>query len=132
MIVVAAPTSRIGSQLLGHLLGRAQLRVVARDPSRLSKEIRAQADVVIGSHGDPKIISAALDGADTVFWLVPPDPKADDIVDYDRRFTTPCGHTVSATPSLNTASGASCTSPLSAAAMTAWPGTCPRRWRWTS
>jgi hypothetical protein len=52
-IVVTAPTSRIGSQLLGHLVGHAELRVVARDPARLREDVREQTDVIIGSHGDP-------------------------------------------------------------------------------
>ncbi len=89
MIVVTAPTSRIGSQLLGHLVGRAELRVIARDPARLREDVREQTDVVIGSHGDPDVIRAAVDDADTVFWLVPPNPQADDVTAYYRQFTAP-------------------------------------------
>ncbi|GAB7050882.1 NAD(P)H-binding protein [Catenuloplanes indicus JCM 9534] len=52
------------------------VRVVARDPARLAPGVAAQAEVVTGSHGDPDVMAAAVDGADTVFWLVPPDPAA--------------------------------------------------------
>lgn len=89
MIVITAPTSTIGSQVLDRIVGHAELRVVARDASRLPQNVREQVDVVSGSHADPTTIRAALDGADTVFWLVPPDPHADDVVDYYRQFTAP-------------------------------------------
>lgn len=89
MIVITAPTSRIGSQLLTRLTGFADIRVIVRDPSRLSADVRDRTEIVPGSHADPGTISAALDGADTVFWLVPPSSDAADVVDYYRRFTAP-------------------------------------------
>ncbi|GAA2694470.1 NAD(P)H-binding protein [Actinoplanes palleronii] len=80
MIVVTAPTSQIGSQLLGHLLAAdAEVRVIARDPDRLKPEIRDRVDVVRGSHGDADVVNAAFDGAESVFWLAPPDDRADDL-----------------------------------------------------
>ncbi len=30
-----------------------------------------------------------VDGADTVFWLVPPNPQADDVTGYYRQFNAP-------------------------------------------
>ncbi|WP_420142143.1 NAD(P)H-binding protein [Sphingomonas sp.] len=77
MIVVTTPTGDIGSQVVSRLIrARAPLRLIARDPARLAAEVRAHADIVTGSHGDPAVLRAALDGADTVFWLTPPDLKA--------------------------------------------------------
>ena len=77
MIVITAPTSNIGSQVLDRLLGgRTDLRVVAREPARLSDQVREQAEVVPGSHGDAQVVHRAFEGADAVFWLPPPDPTA--------------------------------------------------------
>ena len=77
MIVVTAPTSNIGRQVLAHLLARqAQVRVVARDPMKLSDETRQAVEVIEGSHSEANVVSKAFRGADTVFWLVPADPQA--------------------------------------------------------
>ncbi|MFG2616953.1 NAD(P)H-binding protein [Streptomyces sp. NPDC048507] len=76
MIVITAPTGNIGSRLLPLLLesphGEA-LRVVVRDPARLPAPVRERVEVVVGSHGDPEVVGRAFEGADAVFWLVPPD-----------------------------------------------------------
>ncbi|MEU6992734.1 NAD(P)H-binding protein [Streptomyces sp. NPDC046465] len=78
MIVITAPTGNIGRHLLPLLLESApargeQLRVVVRDPARLSDEVRERVEVISGSHGDADVVDRAFDGADAVFWLVPPD-----------------------------------------------------------
>ena len=48
--------------------------VIARDKSKLPSEVRARAEVIEGSHGDAAVIDQALDGANALFWLAPPDP----------------------------------------------------------
>lgn len=74
MIVITTPTGDIGRQVLQHLLETsAAIRVIVRDPSRLPADIRARVEIVQGSHGDSAVINQAFDGADAVFWLVPPD-----------------------------------------------------------
>ncbi|MFJ2738381.1 NAD(P)H-binding protein [Streptomyces sp. NPDC087440] len=76
MIVITAPTGNIGRALLPLLLDSAHgepLRVVVRDPARLPEEVRGRTEVVTGSHGDPEVVDRAFEGADAVFWLVPPD-----------------------------------------------------------
>ncbi|MGB8423430.1 NAD(P)H-binding protein [Paraburkholderia sp.] len=89
MIVVTAPTSMIGQQVVTHLLDAgAAIRMIARDPSRLSLEIRDRVEVVEGSHSDTRVVDTAFDGADSVFWLLPPDPGAKSVeaayVDFTR------------------------------------------------
>jgi uncharacterized protein YbjT (DUF2867 family) len=89
MIVVTAPTGRIGHQVLGSLPGSGEpVRVIVRDPSRLPAGARARVQVVTGSHGDADVVDRAFEGADAVFWLVPPDPRADSVeaayVDFTR------------------------------------------------
>lgn len=90
MIVVTAPTGNIGRQLLQHLLGRDEpLRVIARDPSRLPPEVHERAEVVQGSHGDASVVHRAFAGADAVFWLVPPNPRAESLEAAYPDFTRP-------------------------------------------
>jgi uncharacterized protein YbjT (DUF2867 family) len=77
MIVVTTPTGNIGSQVLGDLLSKNEpIRVIARDPERLALEARKRVEVVAGSHSDGAIVNKAFQGADSVFWVVPPDPRA--------------------------------------------------------
>ncbi|MFI6373505.1 NAD(P)H-binding protein [Streptomyces sp. NPDC050546] len=78
MIVITAPTGNIGGHLLPLLLDSApalgeELRVVVRDPARLPGTVRDRVEVITGSHGDAEVVGRAFDGADAVFWLVPPD-----------------------------------------------------------
>lgn len=90
MIVVTAPTSNIGHQVLELLLDSdASVRVIARDPLRLSPEILARVEVVEGSHGDEKVVDRAFQGADSVFWLVPPNPTAISVEAAYLDFTQP-------------------------------------------
>lgn len=89
MIVVTAPTGNIGSQVLANLLESGEpIRVIARDPSRLPPKVRERVEVVHGSHGDAAVVNNAFANADTVFWLVPPDPHASSVeaayVDFTR------------------------------------------------
>ncbi|KAA9159598.1 NAD(P)H-binding protein [Amycolatopsis acidicola] len=80
MIVVTTPTGTIGRQVADTLLDRgAPVRVIVRDPARLSARIREQAEVVQGSHADADVLAKAFAGADAVFWLVPPNPHADSL-----------------------------------------------------
>jgi uncharacterized protein YbjT (DUF2867 family) len=81
MIVITTPTGDIGSKVLDSLLDgehatTEDLRVVVRDPTKLSKRLAGIVDIVKGSHSDAHIVDRAFDGADAVFWLVPPDPTA--------------------------------------------------------
>ncbi|WP_405897477.1 NAD(P)H-binding protein [Streptomyces sp. NBC_00727] len=90
MIVVTAPTGRIGHQVLDALLdGGEKVRVIARDPARIAPEARERVEVVQGSHSDPRVLSEAFEGTDSVLWLVPPNPRADDIREHYLGFTRP-------------------------------------------
>jgi uncharacterized protein YbjT (DUF2867 family) len=73
MIVVTTPTGNIGQQILyGILDSGVPVRVIARDPARLPSDIRKHVEVIEGSHGDAGVVERAFEGADSVFWLVPP------------------------------------------------------------
>jgi uncharacterized protein YbjT (DUF2867 family) len=89
MIVVTTPTGNIGSQVLRELVsGDEPIRVIARDAGRLTPETRERVEVVPGSHSDSAVVNKAFAGADSVFWLVPPDPRAASVeaayVDFTR------------------------------------------------
>jgi uncharacterized protein YbjT (DUF2867 family) len=90
MIVVTTPTGSIGSQVLQGLLDRdAPVRVIARDPSSLGAHVQGRVEVVQGSHGDSDVVTRAFAGADTVFWLVPPDYRTHSIEASYVEFTRP-------------------------------------------
>jgi hypothetical protein len=90
MIVVTAPAENIGHQVLSHLLvAGASARVIVRDASKLPEPIRNRVEVVEGSHGDAGIVERAFAGADTLFWLVPPNPKARTVDEAYVDFTRP-------------------------------------------
>jgi uncharacterized protein YbjT (DUF2867 family) len=77
MIVVTTPTGQIGSRLVRRLLDQdKEVRVIVRDASRLEDTVRARVEAVEGSHDDPAVLDKALPGADAIFWLVPPNPRA--------------------------------------------------------
>jgi len=90
MIVITTPTGLIGHQVLEHLLDSGEaLRVIVRDPSRLAPEARKRVELVEGSHGDPDVVDEAFAGADAVFWLAPPDPRAESVEAAFLDFTRP-------------------------------------------
>ncbi len=89
MIVITTPTGDIGHQVLQSLLDSGEpIRVIARDPSRLTAQVREHVEIVQGSHGDSEVVNQAFVGADSVFWLVPADPQAQSVraayVDFAR------------------------------------------------
>ncbi|EFC85555.1 NAD(P)H-binding protein [Parafrankia sp. EUN1f] len=90
MIVVTTPTGNIGRQVLANLLRDGEsVRVIVRDPTRLPAQVRDRVEVVRGSHGDADVVNEAFDGAAAVFWLVPPDPTAEDLKASYLEFTQP-------------------------------------------
>jgi uncharacterized protein YbjT (DUF2867 family) len=90
MIVITTPTGQIGSQVLENLLDTDKaLRVIVRDASDLSPEARARVEIVEGSHSDASVVDEAFAGADAVFWLAPPDPRAPSVEAAFVGFTRP-------------------------------------------
>ncbi|HEY1478430.1 MAG TPA: NAD(P)H-binding protein [Gaiellales bacterium] len=90
MIVVTTPTGTIGRQVLENVLRADEpIRVIVRDASRLPEDVREHVEVVEGSHGDPDVVDSALAGADSIFWLVPPDFQADSVDAAYVGFTRP-------------------------------------------
>jgi uncharacterized protein YbjT (DUF2867 family) len=93
MICVTTPTGNIGSQVLHNLLAAGEsVRVVARDPAKLPPEIRDRIEVIQGSSDDIRVLLDAMDGADALFWCVPPPFRASDPMAHYLHFTAAaCG-----------------------------------------
>ncbi len=95
MIVVTAPTGKIGRQVLaGVLEANAPVRVIVRDAGKLPDSIRNRIEVIEGSHGDAGVVDRAFAGADSVFWLVPPNPRAATVEEAYVGFTRPAAEAV--------------------------------------
>ena len=90
MIIITTPTGHIGSQVLEKLLKTDEkLRVIARDPSKLSGEAKERAEIIQGSLDDPEVVSKAYEGADELFFVVPPDMQYMDVNEYYLGFAGP-------------------------------------------
>ncbi len=90
MIVVTTPTGNIGKQVLADLLQSGEaVRVIVRDASKLPADIGQRIEVIEGSHGDMDVVNRAFQGADTVFWVVPPDMQTKDVTAAYVNFTRP-------------------------------------------
>jgi uncharacterized protein YbjT (DUF2867 family) len=90
MIVVTIPTGKIGSQLVPSLLAANQrVRVVVRDPAKLPPEIRERAEIIQGAADDARVVDRALEGADALFWVVPPGLRTHNDTSYYLEFSQP-------------------------------------------
>lgn len=90
MIVITTPTGHIGSKVLAELLKTDEkLRVIARDPSKLSDEVKERVAVIQGSLDDPEIVAEAYHGANQLFYVVPPSMQYTDVNEYYTQFATP-------------------------------------------
>ncbi len=90
MIVVTTPTGDIGSKVVQNLLAaNAAVRVIARDPARLDANVRARVEIVQGSSDDESVVMQALEGAESLFLVVPPSFTAGNIRECYLRFARP-------------------------------------------
>lgn len=76
-IVINTPNSNIGRVLTQRLLasGDHKVTVISRDPSKIA-DLQG-AIVAKGSFEDAATLKAAFEGADTLFWLTPPNYRPD-------------------------------------------------------
>jgi uncharacterized protein YbjT (DUF2867 family) len=95
MIVVTTPTGKIGSELVPRLLAAGEsIRVIVRDPEKLAPQLLGKVDVAKGSTDDPGVLSAAFEGAEAVFLVVPFPFNVEDIEEYYARFIRPAAEAV--------------------------------------
>jgi uncharacterized protein YbjT (DUF2867 family) len=90
MILVTTPTGHIGSQLVQNLLDAGEaVRVIARDPAKLAPGIRPKVEIVQGSSDDEAVLMRALEGAESLFLVVPPSFTTSDDKEHYLQFTRP-------------------------------------------
>jgi uncharacterized protein YbjT (DUF2867 family) len=96
MIVVTTPTGKIGSQVVQHLLAANEaVRVIVRDPVKLTKDVRSRVEIIEGSSDEDDVLSRALAGAESLFLVVPPSFAAnDDVTEAYLRFARPASRAI--------------------------------------
>ncbi len=95
MIVITTPTGAIGHQVLANVIGSGEkIRVIARDASKIPGSIRQRVEIIEGSHGDADVVNKAFDGADCIFWLVPPDFQATSLEQAYVGFSRPAAEAI--------------------------------------
>lgn len=83
-IAITGPTGNIGSKLVRLLLDRPehQLILLARDRRRVAEFESAGAEVRTGDLQDANYVNRATAGADSLFWMIPPDLTTPDITEF--------------------------------------------------
>jgi uncharacterized protein YbjT (DUF2867 family) len=92
MLLITTPTGHVGRQVVENLLdsgGTEAIRVLVRDPARLSPRVRDRVEVVQGSLDDVDTVAKALAGVDTAFWVVPPEPRSESLHGHVLRYAGP-------------------------------------------
>lgn len=83
-IAITAPCGNIGQQLLRRLLdAHVDVRAMSRNPQNLA--CSPWMKKIAGSIHDVADVRRMLEGADTVFWAIPPDFQSPDVLDWYRR-----------------------------------------------
>lgn len=81
-IFVTTPTGNIGSKIVDELIARGEnVHVLARDPAKLTQDVRDRATVHVGDLLDEAVVVEATEGAVALFWLTPPMWAAPDVRD---------------------------------------------------
>ena len=81
--VITAPTGNIGSSLVERLLeSNADLTLLVRNPDKLGATIRSRVKVQQGELQDAAFVQRATQGAEALFFLMPPNYTAPDVRAY--------------------------------------------------
>ncbi len=86
-ILITGATGYIGRKLKQRLLTRCdlQLRLLVRDPTRISAAARQGTDIIKGDTFDQGVLQNALAGVDTAFYLIHSMGAGGDYASRDRR-----------------------------------------------
>ena len=86
MYVVTGANGNIGRRISEALLAeRKQVRVISRDAKRLQPLATLGADVWASSLQDEELLTAAFEGATAVYVMIPPNPKSENLREYQNR-----------------------------------------------
>ncbi len=98
-ITVTTPTGHIGSKLSNLLVDRgAEVTVIARDAAKVKDLASRGVRVVAGEHSDPAVVKRAIEGADSLFWLIPPNYATKDSRGEYRKFADAAATAISQFP----------------------------------
>jgi uncharacterized protein YbjT (DUF2867 family) len=101
VILVTTPSGNIGHQVLENLLDSGEhLRIIAADQAGIPADTRQRVEVIEGSHGDAAVVDKAFEGADAIFWLTPPDPRAESVEAAYVGFARPAAEALKKTEAL--------------------------------
>ncbi|OAS16760.1 NmrA family NAD(P)-binding protein [Paenibacillus oryzisoli] len=90
MIVITTPTGQIGQEVLNLISSSSEdIRAIMRDPSRLPQRLIKRVEIIQGSHDDIDVLTHSLKGAESLLWLVPPNPRSDNPMSHYLDFTRP-------------------------------------------
>lgn len=83
MITILGATGNVGGKIAGILIKKGEpVRLVARSAEHLRPLAGKQAETLAGDALDTDFLVKAFTGADAVFSLVPPNPKAEKFMSY--------------------------------------------------
>ncbi len=101
-IVVTTPTGNIGSKLANILLDRgAEVILIARNPAKTKALTARGARVIAGEHGNSAVLEQAVQGADALFWLTPPNEESHDPIGVARHFADEGAKVIQRHPALH-------------------------------
>lgn len=79
LIALTTPTGTVGSKVLRQLVeSKAQIRVLARDGSRIPQELAIRIEIIEGSLHEPADLDRLMNGAGALFWCQPDPSTAPD------------------------------------------------------
>lgn len=83
MITIMGATGQVGAKIAGILIRQGEaVRLVARSREALGHVARQHAEVMAGDALDTEFLASAFAGAQAVFTLIPPKPRAEDFLAY--------------------------------------------------
>lgn len=85
-IAITTPTGKVGRKLVNLLLddGNHELILLARSVEKLADETARGAKVMQGNQQDADYVKEATRGVDVLFWVIPPNPRTDNVEGYYR------------------------------------------------
>jgi uncharacterized protein YbjT (DUF2867 family) len=101
-IVVTTPTGKIGGNLANILLDRgAAVTLIARNPAKVNALASRGARVLAGEHDNLDVLENAVQGADALFWVTPPNQSSHDPLGVARHFADEAAKVIQKHPDLN-------------------------------
>lgn len=84
MILITTPTRRTGAEILEQMVNRGEkIRVLARHPEKIPREIAGKIEIAQGSLLDSDELRNALDGCEAVYYCIPESHTHEGIPYYE-------------------------------------------------